>query len=285
MDLDAELYRRRWRKFQKYRKERGLPWTALFTLRLLALRTLKRLDRWIIAIEQDRFLIGENTVASEYNTLEENRKWADSYDWSRGGEEWTNDARSLRAIDPGEWKNRLVTEMMLKYIRPGSVVLEMGAGAGRWTRILAQRCSRVLAADISEVALNNCKKNLADYQNIQYLLVGNGLPDEIPDESVDFIWSYDVFVHVNPNDTARYLAYFKGKLKPGGIAIIHHPGEYRSSSDRVNGWRSFMTGRFFAHLLEGNGMRLLEQNRALPHKWGDVITVFTKDGKPGRNGP
>jgi ubiquinone/menaquinone biosynthesis C-methylase UbiE len=235
------------------------------------------LDRRIIAIEQRRFLLGEDTVASQYHTVEESKRWASRYDWSQGGEEWTSSAWTLRGMDPAAWKNALVSEMMLRYIRPGSTVLEIGPGAGRWTKILATVCARVLVADVSKTALEICRKGLQSFQNVEYLLIEDALPVGIPDEGVDFVWSYDVFVHINPDDTARYLAYLEKKLKPSGIGIIHHAGEYPSDDDRSNGWRSYMTARFFAHLVETSGMRVLDQNRTLPHKRGDVITVFIKD--------
>ena len=274
--MDIELYRARWRKLQSYMRSRGLIWTTLFTLRFSVLWTLKRLDRWIIAVEQRRFLIGGNTVASQYHTLGESKRWADRYNWSRGGNEWSNDVQSLRGLDPTAWENVIVNQTILKYIRPGSTVLEVGPGAGRWTKVLASLCSRVVVADVSEAALEACRNALRSFQNVEYFLVADALPDAIPDEGVDFVWSYDVFVHINPNDTARYLAYFARKLRAGGIGIIHHAGEYISDDDRSNGWRSYMTGKFFAHLVEENGMKVLDQNGDLPHKPGDVITVFTK---------
>ena len=94
--------------------------------------------------------------------------------------------------------------------------------------------------------------------------------------SIDAIWSYDVFVHINPTDVARYLADFERILKPGGVAVIHHSGRYRSKTEADDAFRSPLDGRFFAHLVEKNGFRLVEQNTELPHMRGDVITVFEK---------
>jgi 2-polyprenyl-3-methyl-5-hydroxy-6-metoxy-1,4-benzoquinol methylase len=45
------------------------------------------------------------------------------------------------------------THYLTKHIRPGSRVLEIGAGAGRFTQLLAQLGARVVVADISAVQL------------------------------------------------------------------------------------------------------------------------------------
>ncbi len=73
-------------------------------------------------------------------------------------------ARDFDDLGIREW-NRLVetpvdevslhihTHYLKKYIRPGSRVLEIGAGAGRFTQPLANLGAQVLVADISQVQL------------------------------------------------------------------------------------------------------------------------------------
>jgi hypothetical protein len=50
------------------------------------------------------------------HNVSENRRMWDGYDWSKGGEEWTLDAKSYKGMDPQKWKTTLINEMMLKYI-------------------------------------------------------------------------------------------------------------------------------------------------------------------------
>ena len=73
-----------------------------------------------------------------------------------------------------EW-NRLVqnpvTEVSLhlhtyyleKYIRSGQYVLEIGAGAGRFTQVLAQLGARVVVGDLSQVQLNLNRQHANQY--------------------------------------------------------------------------------------------------------------------------
>ena len=50
----------------------------------------------------------------------------------------------------------------------------------------------------------------------------NGVPSEV----VDFVWSYDVFVHLDPECVQGYLREIYRVLKSGGVAVIHHPGQH-----------------------------------------------------------
>lgn len=52
---------------------------------------------------------------------------------------------------------------LTKYVRPGSRVLEIGAGAGRFTQVLADLGARVLAADVSQVQLDLNRQHAHQY--------------------------------------------------------------------------------------------------------------------------
>jgi len=261
-------------KLRRYINERGLLWVFLYVLHFIGMNIIHRVDMHIIRIEKRKFMTGDSTVSALYHTTEENRKVWSNYDWSQFGEEWSLDAKRYRGLDPNRWKTLLVNKMMLKYIKKGSTVLEIGPGAGRWTEVLIPICSRLLIADILEKCLLICKERFKAYSNIEYYHIEGGRLDFIPDDTVDYIWSYDVFVHINPTDTERYIIDFKRILKPGGFAIIHHSDTYLSEVDAKNSFRSYMDGKFFTHLVEKHGMRLVEQNTSLPHKPGDLISVF-----------
>ena len=98
------------------------------------------------------------------------------------------------------------------------------------------------------------------------------------DNSVDFIWSFDVFVHIEPEDIDGYLQEFRRVLKPGGRAIIHHG----IIGKTVFEWRSSLTLQVFAGILEKHGFTLLQQFSS----WGDnnqyrvaasdVVSIFQK---------
>jgi SAM-dependent methyltransferase len=242
---------------------------------------------YIICIEKHRYSISHSTsllhVASLYHTVEENRTRWNACDWSRVSEEWTLHVKKNRGLDPNRWKILMVNEMILKYITNDSVVVEIGPGSGRWTEILQPICIRLLLLDISEKCLSICKERFNMCGNIEYYLIEGIMLNLIAENSIDFIWSYDTFVHINPADTEKYIKEFKYILKPGGYAIIHHPGMYSSEIDakgfffiRKSCFRSHVDGLFFTNLIEKYGMELVEQNDSLPHMNGDLISVFRK---------
>jgi ubiquinone/menaquinone biosynthesis C-methylase UbiE len=197
-----------------------------------------------------------------------------SYDWSQGGEEWTANAAGCRGLDPSVWKRALIDSLMRKYVLDGSTVLEIGPGAGRWTEHLLEIADLVHAADISETCLAICKERFRAQANLRLHLIEGGDLSTIASDSIDCAWSYDVFVHIAPNDIDRYLEALRRVLKPGGIAVIHHSGRYGDTAQAEIGFRSHMDGAFFAHLVAKHGLELVEQNTDLPHKQGDVISVF-----------
>jgi SAM-dependent methyltransferase len=263
-------------KFWLFFRQRGASWTVLYVGRTLLLRWARRLDRWLIGIEKRKFLTGHGTISSRSHTVGENRAMWNDYDWAESGEEWTRAAQIERGLDPQRWKASLIDNMMFKYIRRDATVLEIGAGAGRWGEVLAPVCRHLILADISQKCLSLCHRRFSTYPNVEYFLIADDGLGRIPQETVDYIWSYDSFVHINPTDADRYLADFYRILKPGAYALIHHAGSYQSEDDAVRLFRSHLDAAFFAHLARKHGLDVIEQNTSLPHVRGDVISVIRK---------
>lgn len=99
--------------------------------------------------------------------------------------------------------------MMIKYLNEISTTLEIGPGAGRWTEILQKKAYKTIIADISEECIRICKDRFQEYSNIEYYLIRDSRLNFIANQSIDYIWSYDVFVHINPTDTEQYIADFQ----------------------------------------------------------------------------
>ena len=252
---------------KKLAHENGLSWTFLYTLYWLIRYFLKidphGLYKALVRLEEKRNLPGFNTPETAADI------W-DLLPWEKeGGEEWTVSA---------EWKKSLVDEVLLNYIKPGTAVLEIGPGAGRWTEILQPMARELFAVDVSAKALDLCKKRFPSATNIAFFLTRNANLGFIPDKTIEAIWSFDVFVHINPGDTDSYLSEFKRVLVPGGIAVIHHPKD----GGLHGGCRSRMTAGLFADLLEKHGLVLARQfeswgenGRFNLSRYCDCISVFT----------
>ena len=90
-----------------------------------------------------------------------------------------------------------------RFVAPGSHVLEIGAGPGRFTQTLHRLGCRIVVADISDVQLAACKELKVMPQGA--LLVGDGGDDELPGargaglEAARALW----FASKWPNTTIR----------------------------------------------------------------------------------
>ncbi|OQA24040.1 MAG: putative methyltransferase [Verrucomicrobia bacterium ADurb.Bin345] len=254
------------KRFERTRiwlSENGVLWTLMYQARLTLGRLAERLDRQLRRREEQYGLPGTNPVKLNL------RKW-ETYDWSKAGEEWT---------ESEAWKQALVTDVMAKHIQPSGTILEIGPGAGRWTEFLQKRAGRLLLADLSPKCIELCRERFSECSNIEYHVTDGSRLEFIRDGSVDSIWSFDVFVHIGPPETEKYIAEFARILKPGGRGLVHHPRE----GGGPDGFRSSMTARLFAEMTERHGMKVVGQitrwggnNEFNLERFRDVVTVFEK---------
>jgi SAM-dependent methyltransferase len=201
--------------------------------------------------EQRRGVLGPAHRRWHGNSPAENRARWSEWDWSSRGEEWNASV---------EWKQALIDDVLAPRVPVGATVLEIGPGAGRWSAALQERAGRLVLVDVSERPLAICRERFAGATNVEYVLSpGSELPG-VADESIEVIWSFDVFVHVAPSDQARYLAECARVLRPGGVAVIHHAdGRNRGSLPSRAGWRSPMSRRLFARLAMEHGLSVETQ--------------------------
>jgi arsenite methyltransferase len=103
------------------------------------------------------------------------------------------------------------------YLRPEMVAVDMGAGTGFMTAGLAQLVRRVYALDGSAAMLDVARKNLSQFDNVEYKLAdGSALP--LPDESVEVVFA-NMYLHhcIDPLAAIREMVRI---LVPGGRLVI-----------------------------------------------------------------
>jgi SAM-dependent methyltransferase len=94
-------------------------------------------------------------------------------------------------------------------------VLEIGCGAGYWTKFLCEHSKNVTAIDLipnSPFELDNF--TYIENKNMQFDC------KDIQDESVDFAFSFGVFCHLSSSACESYLKDVFRVLKKGGTAIF-----------------------------------------------------------------
>lgn len=120
-------------------------------------------------------------------------------------------------------------------IGPDDRVLEIGCGAGRITRALAERARWVVGLDVSVEMLRRARAALADLTNVELVLGdGRGLAG-LRDDAFDVVYSFLVFQHVpDPAVVCAYVRDMGRVLRPGGWALfqvseapeVHRPESY-----------------------------------------------------------
>ena len=162
-------------------------------------------------------------------------------------------------------------------IPKGSRVLEIGPGAGRWTEFLVPRASRLVVVDLTPACLAICRERFKQAAHIEYVVNDGSDLSVIPADTIDRIWSWDVFVHIQSQEVERYVRHFARILSPGGRGVIHH-----SNGARGAGWRSVVTAEEMAGLCQAHGLAVLRQfNTWGDGRWttplpADLVTVFEK---------
>jgi SAM-dependent methyltransferase len=123
---------------------------------------------------------------------------------------WESPAGKLR------WARRV--KMLSKHLRPGMSVLEVGCGAGYFTRELARSGADIVASDVSpellEIARANCSA-----PNVRYE-IQNAYELSYPDAGFDSVVGSSVLHHLETEEALREIY---RALKPGGTICFTEP--------------------------------------------------------------
>src|SRR5262245_22123787 len=109
---------------------------------------------------------------------------------------------------------------LLPYLDPAATVLEIGPGGGRWTRYMLG-VRELYAVDYHRELLDELRSNFDRPNMIFVNNHGDDFPG-IPAGSVDLVFSFGAFVHLDVDIIDRYLRNMKPLLKPSSNAIIQY---------------------------------------------------------------
>lgn len=157
-------------------------------------------------------------------TIEWNREmWDEPSNWIDRGDEWVFHAQSC-AQSYEDWKRSVVSTFIDPCVGRDVDLLEIGPGHGRWTEYMVDRVRSLTLVDLSLTCIEACEKRFVEAEAEVSYFVNDGVALPVPDESVDVVWSFGTFVHVDENEIDSYLAEIRRVLRPGGMFVIHHPG-------------------------------------------------------------
>lgn len=148
--------------------------------------------------------------------------WNETYDWSRGGEEWSGYWGSSQT----QWREVILPR--IQTFLPADSILEIAPGFGRWTEYLKDRAKELTLVDLSNKCIEACRKRFEAFSHLRYFSNDGISLEMVPDGHFDFIFSFDSLVHAEDEVIKLYVRQIARKLKPGGSAFIHHSnlGEY-----------------------------------------------------------
>ena len=138
------------------------------------------------------------------------------YDWKDAGEEWSERWGTSAA----QWSGTIFPR--IRPYLPAGTILEIGPGYGRWTHYLKDHCQHLIVVDRAPECIEACRARFADDPRVTAHVNEGGSLSMIPDRSVDFIFSFDVFVHIKREVVETYLTEFARILNVGGRGFIHH---------------------------------------------------------------
>jgi SAM-dependent methyltransferase len=119
----------------------------------------------------------------------------------------------------------VLRRFLVPFLSPPGTVLEIGAGGGRWTREMAGRARQLILVDgvpEFEAAIREHLPGL----DATFLISPEGRLPGIRDESIDFVFSFDTFVHFHQPLFDAYLVTIGRVLRTGGHLVLHHARHY-----------------------------------------------------------
>lgn len=109
------------------------------------------------------------------------------------------------------------------YLRPEQVIVEIGSGGGRWTQYLLPFATRLKVVELNPESFDHLRRRFSDQiEKLEFVVTTGSEMAGVPTGSIDLVFTFDVFVHLEPEVIGGYLTEIERVLRPGGIAIVHY---------------------------------------------------------------
>ena len=134
-------------------------------------------------------------------SLEWNKQvWGQTWAWERAGDEWSGMAAHCGQPYP-KWKAALVESFLAPHAAERDV-LEIAPGFGRWRAFIAAKAIRDISRHQREVhgGMPGTSRR-SDHVNYASVTATTCRPRR----QLDFVWSFDAFVHMDRAVIAAYL--------------------------------------------------------------------------------
>jgi SAM-dependent methyltransferase len=130
----------------------------------------------------------------------------------------------------GSYRN-VFMKAAVPYLKPDSKVLELGPGAGSWSRAILKSIpdGKLTTLDFQDV--RPWLKPERYKTRLECIQVNDNSFQSVPDNCFDLFWSFGVLCHNNVSSIAEVLKNSFAKVKNGGYAV-HQYGDW----DKLEKW-------------------------------------------------
>ena len=150
-------------------------------------------------------------------TVEWNLKqWGAASNWAKEGDSWSAMFGGVEM----QWYGSIFPR--IQRFLPVETILEIAPGFGRWTQFLKGHCQNLIAVDLVEKCIESCQQRFSENQHLRFYVNDGKSLAMVPDNSVDFVFSFDSLVHAEPSVMKAYISQLPRILTRTGVAFLHH---------------------------------------------------------------
>jgi cyclopropane fatty-acyl-phospholipid synthase-like methyltransferase len=148
--------------------------------------------------------------------------------------------------------------------------VEIGPGGGRWTKYLLG-FKKLYVIDHYHELLDELQKNFNE-SNMEFITNnGTDFPG-VRERSIDYLFSFDVFVHLDVDLIEAYLTNMQSILKPGANAVVQYADKTKIMAQANKGFSNNTPEKMRA-MVSSAGYKILEED--LTTMWHSSIIRFT----------
>jgi SAM-dependent methyltransferase len=174
--------------------------------------------------------------------------------------------------DPDVWTplQFIRDRYVIPFVNPDQTAVDIGCGGGRWTRYMLG-FKTVYAVDYYEPLLSEFRKTFRRHKHVTPIKNnGTDFPGIEP-RSVDYIFSFGCFGHINQALIDGYLGHIEKILKPGGNVVIHYSDKNKAMAQDPG--FSDNTPEQMRALVLNHGFRIIQEDTTT--MWNGSIIHFT----------
>ncbi len=165
-------------------------------------------------------------------SIKENLVWDEYHAWQQDGEEWSKPWGNTQKL----WFYFILPR--IKAFVPSQRVLEIAPGHGRITRFLKKISTDLFLVDLNKNCIDYCKKIFFFDKNIYYFQNNGKDLSQIKDSGIDFVFSWDSFVHMEVDVVENYIKEMSRTLRKDGAGFIHHSNLGMYPNAPITNWRA-----------------------------------------------